>query len=101
MHLSWWQWSTVGLPESLVIFTDTCLPVRMQALLVLPNPGWPCPAQLKLTREGGEPISVSYLSCRHLLRLLNGSGIKHDLSASPLTVLVHYQANITQVQLRT
>lgn len=46
-----------------------------------------------------QQISISHLSCCRF-HLLDGSGIKHDLSASPLTVLVHYQADVTQVKLR-
>lgn len=47
-----------------------------------------------------EPVGISHLSCC-LFHLLHGSGVKHDLSASPLAVLVHYQANVTQIKLRT
>lgn len=87
----------------LVSFThahDTRSPVGVQALLVLLNPCWPGTTQLERNTDGGKPTGISYLSSC-LFRLLNGSGIKHDLSASPLTVLVHYQANVAQVQLRT
>lgn len=43
---------------------------------------------------------ICFLSCR-LFNLVNSFRIKQDLSASPFTILVHYQANLIQVKLRT
>lgn len=54
----------------------------------------------KCNENRWKQMSISYLSC-HLFDLVNSFRIKQDLSASPFTVLVDYQANLIQVKLRT
>lgn len=56
--------------------------------------------QLKHKQKRWKQICISYLSCP-LFNLVNSFRIKQDLSASPFTVLVNYQANLVQVKLRT